>query len=240
MAVRIGTSGWVYRHWRGPFYPPSLPARDWFGFYAARFDTVEINNSFYRLPTEAAVDGWRAQAPSGFVYAMKASRYLTHMKKLGDPADPLERILGRARRLGAHLGPLLYQLPPRWHCDPERLSRFVDDLPADLMHVLEFRDPSWCNDEIREILERRGIGWCIHDMAGFDCFPWVTGRIAFFRFHGPRKYAGRYDRGFLAERAAMIRDIQAGGRDVYAYFNNDEGGNAVFNALELRDLVGQI
>src|SRR4051812_42016429 len=116
-AVRIGTSGWIYRHWKGLFYPEALPAARWFGHYAARFDTVEINNTFYRLPSPEAFDAWREQAPPGFLYAVKGSRYLTHMKKLGDPREPLDRLLGRARRLGKHLGPVLYQLPPHWGRD---------------------------------------------------------------------------------------------------------------------------
>jgi uncharacterized protein YecE (DUF72 family) len=127
--VRIGTSGWIYKHWRGVFYPERLPAREWFAFYARSFDTVEINNTFYRLPSPAAFAAWHDQAPPGFVYAVKASRYLTHMKKLKDPADALERILGRARLLGPYLGPVLYQLPPHWRCDLDRLREFLAALP---------------------------------------------------------------------------------------------------------------
>lgn len=235
--LHIGTSGWVYPHWRGVVYPPQLHQKDWFAFYARHFDTVEINNSFYRLPTEAAVEQWRAQAPPDFVYAMKASRYLTHMKKLNEPLDPLARILGRARILGPHLGPVLYQLPPHWKCNLDRLGQFVAGLPTDLQHVIEFRDPTWCHEDVRRLLQRAGVNYCMHDMKGFDCFPWVTGRIAFIRFHGPMKYAGSYSRDHLVEWAQRIRAMRADGHDVYAYFNNDQGGNAVFNALELKSLV---
>ena len=137
--VRVGTSGWIYKHWRGLFYPERLSARRWFAFYAERFDTVEINNTFYRLPAAGVFAEWRGQAPPGFLYAVKASRFLTHMKKLKDPEEPLETILGRARGLGPHLGPVLYQLPPHWGCDAARLEQFIVRLPRDLTHVFAAR-----------------------------------------------------------------------------------------------------
>jgi uncharacterized protein YecE (DUF72 family) len=141
--LRIGTSGWNYRHWRGVFYPPDLPVKKWFAFYQRFFDTVEINNTFYRLPAARVFEEWRRQAPTGFIYAVKASRFLTQRKKLKDPEQPLENILGRARHLGSRLGPILYQLPGRWHCNVQRLRDFFACLPGDLEHVFEFRDPSW-------------------------------------------------------------------------------------------------
>src|SRR5438270_10452997 len=156
-AVRIGCSGWQYKHWRGDFYPADLPVGRWLDFYAAHFDTVEINNSFYRLPERTVFEAWRRRAPPGFLYAVKASRYLTHMKKLKDPAEPLANILGRARQLGAHLGPILYQLPPHWHCDLARFEQFLAQLPPDLNHVFEFRDPSWCTEQARALLTQTGM-----------------------------------------------------------------------------------
>ncbi len=143
MAVRIGTSGWVYKHWREVFYPPDLPARAWFTFYAREFHTVEINNSFYRLPSPEMFDAWRNQAPPGFLYAVKASRYITHMKKLKDPKEPLHEFITRAQHLGHTLGPILYQLPPHWRVNLERLEQFLALLPAGYRHVIEFRDASW-------------------------------------------------------------------------------------------------
>src|SRR5262245_45772957 len=238
--VRIGTSGWNYGHWRGVFYPAKLPVKAWFAHYARHFNTVEINNTFYRLPSEAAFPAWREQAPPGFLYAAKASRFLTHRKKLKDPEAPLETILGRLRALGPHLGPVLYQLPPSWRCDLPRLRHFLGLLPRDLTHVLEFRDPSWCNDDVRALLAAAGAGYCIHDMRGFDCPAWVTATTVYIRFHGPTdvRYAGRYDRAFLRDWASRIDAWRQDGHTVYAYFNNDASGHAVENARELLELVG--
>src|SRR5205823_147352 len=147
-SIRIGCSGWQYQHWRGDFYPAGLPAARWFDHYAAQFDTVEINNTFYRLPEGATFDGWRKRAPRGFLFAVKASRYLTHMKKLKDPRAPLALFFSRARRLGSTLGPVLYQLPPRWAANVDRLQTFLRLLPKRRRHAVEFRDPSWYSQEV--------------------------------------------------------------------------------------------
>ncbi len=237
--LRIGTSGWIYRHWRGLFYPPKLPARRWFESYAQHFDTVEINNSFYRLPSEAAFEQWKQQAPPGFLYAVKASRFLTHMKKLRDPADSLDRILSGARLLGDRLGPVLYQLPPYWKCNLPRLEEFVALLPHDLIHVFEFRDPSWYNDDVRHVLSEHDLGFCIHDLRGSGSPCWVTGRAVYMRFHGPteKAYAGCYRPSQLERSAEQIHGYLDHGHDVYAYFNNDDRAYAVSNALALRDLL---
>jgi uncharacterized protein YecE (DUF72 family) len=239
--VRIGTSGWVYPHWRGVFYPHRLRVADWFAFHARHFDTVEINNTFYRLPSEEAFDLWEEQAPPGFVYAVKVSRFLTHRKKLKDPEGLLDTFLGLARRLKGHLGPLLYQLPPRWRCNVPRLRHFLGLLPGDLTHVFEFRDPSWCISEVRKLLEETGTGYCIHDMPGFDCPAWVTGRTIYLRFHGPgqKRYAGRYSRARLRDWAGRIDGYRRAGHDVFVYFNNDQAGHAVTNARELREALGE-
>ena len=238
--ARIGTSGWIYKHWRGVFYPPALPVSRWFSYYSQFLDSVEINNSFYRLPSEEAFAEWRRQAPRGFVYAVKASRFLTHMKKLKDPEQPLANVLGRARGLGAHLGPVLYQLPPRWGCNVERLREFIAHLPRDLTHVFEFRDPSWCNEEVRKLLTESQMSFCLHDMRGFSGPDWVTGPAVYIRFHGPTeaKYAGRYHRAHLQDWAGRIDAYRRSGRAVYAYFNNDGGGHAITNARQLKELLG--
>jgi len=237
--VRIGTSGWIYPHWRRTFYPPDVPESDWFSFYSRYFDTVEINNTFYRLPAAEVFAAWGRQAPSGFVYAVKASRFLTHLKKLKDPAAPLAKILGRAREMGPRLGPVLYQLPPHWHCDLDRLRQFIALLPRDLQHVFEFRDPSWHNEEVRSLLSETGMGFCIHDLGGCSCPLWITGQHVYLRFHGPTRvaYAGRYDLKQLRGWTGKIRQFRASGRDVYVYFNNDQNAYAVANARELRDLL---
>jgi uncharacterized protein YecE (DUF72 family) len=238
--VRIGTSGWVYKDWRGIFYPPKLPARSWFAYYAEHFDTVEINNTFYRLPPAETFTAWKRQAPPGFLYAVKASRFLTHQKKLKDPGEALVNILGQARHLGPHLGPILYQLPPYWRRDVARLREFISFLPLDMCHVFEFRDPSWFAPEVHDLLAETGMNFCIHDMAGSNCPSWATGDAAYVRFHGPteKKYVGRYERAHLAGWAETIRAWHAAGRDVYVYFNNDFSGHALTNANELREMVG--
>lgn len=237
--VRVGTSGWNYRHWRGPVYPPDLPVKKWLARYAETFDTVEVNNSFYRLPAEGTFRDWAAQVPPGFVFAVKASRYLTHMKKLKDPEEPLANVLGRARELGDRLGPVLYQLPPGWHVDVGRLRRFLALLPPDLTHVLEFRDPTWYADEVRAALDEHGAAFCIHDLRGEATPPWVTGPAVYVRFHGPtaRAYAGKYTLRELRTWAERIDGWRRAGLDVYAYFNNDDAGYAVTNARELRSLL---
>ncbi len=238
---RVGTSGWIYRHWRGVFYPPRLPMKDWFFHYARSFDTVEINNSFYRLPSEQAFTAWAKQAPPGFLYAVKASRFLTHMKKLKDAEEPLALILGRARLLGEHLGPILYQLPPHWHCDVARLRSFLKLLPPDLCHVLEFRDPSWYTDAVRDALTEHSVCFCIHDLRGAACPDWTTGPAVYVRFHGPteRAYAGGYPRTHLRRWAERLVDHRQAGRAVFAYFNNDDAGHAVADAALLRTLVSE-
>jgi uncharacterized protein YecE (DUF72 family) len=239
--VRVGTSGWVYRHWRGVFYPPCLRVGDWFAFYARHFDSVEINNTFYRLPSVPAVSAWKEQAPPGFLYAVKVSRFLTHRKKLRDTEGSLDTILGLARRLGKHLGPLLYQLPPRWRCDVPRLRDFIDLLPRDLTHVFEFRHRSWSNEEVRSLLAETGMSTCIHDMPGFACQEWVTARTVYLRFNGPgaQRYAGRYDRARLRDWAGRINSYRKAGHDVFAYFKNDVGGHAVTNAGQLKEELGE-
>jgi uncharacterized protein YecE (DUF72 family) len=252
MAV-VGTSGWVYRHWaNGVFYPAGLPTSRWFAHYVSVFNTVEINNTFYRLPSEAAFDHWREQAPPGFLYALKASRYLTHIRRLADCAEPLARFLERARRLGPALGPILYQLPPRWKANPARLEEFAVLLegmePArGPQHVFEFRDPRWFVEAVRNVLLRHGLSFCIYDLPGVQCPAWVTGPVVYMRFHGAgTRYGGRYSTEELAAWASRLRDLGAGAapqtgdgarRPVHAYFNNDAEGHAVANALELRAML---
>ena len=241
MSVRIGTSGWVYQHWRGLFYPHDLPQPEWFAHYAHQFDTVEVNNSFYRLPSEAAFDAWRKQAPPGFLYAVKASRYLTHMKKLKDPEEPLKLFFGRADRLGATLGPVLYQLPPRWRLDLPRFEHFLAALPPGHRHVVEFRETSWLTEPAFALLERHGVAHCLHDMRPLQVPLRVTAPLVYVRFHGDPThpaYLGNYDLPTLEDWAARIADWHGQGLDVYVYFNNDNRGYAIENARTLRGLLG--
>jgi uncharacterized protein YecE (DUF72 family) len=232
----IGTSGWVYPHWRGVFYPPRLAQAGWFEYYARYFDTVEINNTFYRLQAETAFDAWGRQAPAGFAYAVKANRYITHLRRLIDAAEPLARFLERARRIGPALGPILYQLPPRWHANLPRLEAFTALLPADLTQVFEFRDPSWFDPAVLELLRRRGLSFCIYHMVSLETPLASTARTIYVRMHGPR--GGDYDRTGLALWAERVRAWCAAGHEVYMYFNNDISGYAVRNALTIKELLG--
>jgi uncharacterized protein YecE (DUF72 family) len=238
MTIRIGTSGWVYMHWQGVFYPADLPQRDWFSFYARSFDTVEINNSFYRLPTVATFEAWRQQAPPEFLVAVKASRYLTHLKKLNDPEVPLSRFFEHAGCLEQTLGPVLYQLPPHWRVNISRFEHFLGALPAGTTHVIEFRDQSWLTEEVFQLMERHGVAHCIHDMHPLQVPYRVTARTVYIRFHGDMENYGDYRPATLATWAERIEDWNRRNLDVFAYFNNDIFGYAVKNALTLKSLLG--
>jgi uncharacterized protein YecE (DUF72 family) len=241
--AHIGCSGWHYKSWRGIVYPADLPTAGWLRAYTKRFHTVELNNSFYRLPSEETFAGWREQVPRGFVFAVKASRFLTHIKRLRDPEEPIERLLGHAKALGPTLGPLLYQIPPRWFPDAERLETFLAALPARiastsrhrLVHVLEVRDPQGYAPWVLELLQRYNVTLCVHDMRGSESPLTVVGPIVYVRFHGyGAKYGGSYPDAVLDEWAQWIRGALATGRDAYVYFNNDINGYAVYDAERLR------
>lgn len=233
----VGCSGWQYRHWRGDFYPPELPVRAWYDFYAERFDTVEINNTFYRLPDAAVFRSWRARAPSGFVFAVKASRFLTHMKKLKDPEAPLELFFSRARELGRALGPVLYQLPPRWPVNLDRLTTFLQALPRRRRHVLEFREPSWYRDDVFALMEKHGVALCLHDMHGSASGQLDVGPFVYVRFHGTERYSGSYSDDQLRRWADWLAARIGAGKQIYAYFNNDVGGHAPRDAVRLREML---
>ena len=233
--LHVGTSGWSYDPWVGPFYPATLAPGDRFAYYAEVFDTVEINNTFYGLPDEATVEAWRERAPDGFVYAMKASRYLTHMKKLNEPEEPLQTFLDRVRPLGPHLGPVLVQLAPNWHADRERLETFLALVPSDVRLALEFRDPSWHDDATYDTLRAHGAALCIYDDAGTVTPKEVTADFVYLRFHGTEEgYRGPYGREGLAPWAGAINTWLDQGRDVFAYFNNDADASAPGDARILK------
>jgi len=246
--AHVGCSGWHYEHWRGRVYDEHLPTSAWLGEYALRFATVEINNSFYRLPSEHTFASWREQVPRGFLFAVKASRFLTHIKRLRDPEEPLERFFAHARPLGPTLGPVLYQLPPRWFPDEERLRHFLDVLPERIapgsrhrvFHVLEFRDARGYEPWVIELLHDHGVAMCVHDMPGSASPLLVTGPILYLRLHGHgKKYGGSYPDAVLAEWAAWIARATASGRDAFVYFNNDMNGYAVSDATRLRAMLEQ-
>ena len=219
----------------GPFYPADLPHDRWFEHYSRDFDTVEINNTFYQQPDDETFDHWREQAPAGFLYAVKANRYLTHMKKLKDPRVPLERFLRGAQRLQGRLGPILYQLPPHWCKNLARLEAFVKVLPKQLKHVVEFRERDWLADDMYALLSEHDVSLCVHDMLRRHPRR-VTGPIVYVRFHGAgRTYGGKYRPSRLGSWGQWITE-QSRRRDVFAYFNNDENAHAVRNARELREI----
>ena len=234
--MRIGCSGWQYRHWQGSFYPTALSAAGWLEYYATHFDTVEINNSFYRLPQAETFAEWRRRVPQSFIYALKASRYLTHLKKLKEPGPPVALFFSRARALGRRLGPVLYQLPPRWPRNLERLETFLRILPRRRLHAIEFRDPSWYCDETFELLDRYKAALCLHDMVRFATGRRLVGPFVYVRFHGPQPYTGRYSDQTLEAWAEWCAGCHHQGMPVYAYFNNDARGDAPRDALRLRRL----
>lgn len=235
--ARIGCSGWQYKHWRGDFYPADLPQTAWLEHYTRHFDTVELNNSFYRLPSAAAFQAWRIRTPARFLFAVKASRFLTHMKKLKDPEDPLKRLFTPAHQLGGKLGPVLYQLPPRWAYDRDRFELFLRALPKRRLHAVEFRDPGWYNGESFALLTRYGVALCLHDMRGSQSPRITVGPFIYVRFHGTERYTGRYPDEHLREWSAWLTDGTRRGLSVYAYFNNDSGGHAPRDARRLRDFM---
>lgn len=237
----IGTSGWHYDHWRGPFYPQDLPKTRWFRYYMERFRTVELNNSFYQQPKDKTWDGWREEAPPGFRFAVKANRYITHMKRFKDPEQPLARFLKGAERLKSYLGPVLFQTPPNFHRtgeNVERIEAFLKLLPRRHRHVFEFRHDSWFGEDTLDQLRRHHVGFCSYDMPDFDCPVTATAPYAYIRFHGSDEvYATNYTDEMLAGWTGQIKKLASGLDEVWIYFNNDAEGYAVANALKLREML---
>ncbi len=235
----IGTSGWSYDHWKDTVYPGDMRRDDWLHHYAGHLRTVEVNSTFYGVPAKASIESWLAATPPGFVFAVKASRYLTHMKKLKDPEAGLSNFLDAIRPLGPRLGPILFQLPPRWRCNPDRLAAFLDALSPAHRHAFEFRDPSWHVDEIAALLEGRNAAFCMFELAGARSPELVTADFTYIRLHGPgAAYRGNYGDHALARWAERIGRWRDNGIDVYCYFDNDEAGYAFRNAVRLAQLIG--
>lgn len=236
--ILVGTSGWHYDHWRGPFYPADLPAKGFLSYYQQYFQAVEINNSFYRLPTVEALTAWREGAPPGFRFAIKGSRVITHLKKLKDVEQTLATFLERVSLLGPTLGPLLFQLPPRWHRQPARLEAFLASLPPTYRSALEFRDVSWLVPEIYDLLRQYQAALCIYEFAGYQSPLEVTADFVYIRLHGPGgAYQGNYTANALQTWARRLQTWEAEGLDVYCFFDNDEAGFAAHNALTMRRLL---
>ncbi len=234
--VLVGTSGWHYAHWKSRFYPPQAPAADWLEVYARRFSAVEVNNSFYHLPESATIDGWRTATPPGFVFAVKAPRSITHLRKLRNCEAALTTFLTRLERFGRKLGPILFQLPPHWHANPRRLEDFLALLPENQRCAFELRDPDWHRDEVYAVLRARGAAFCIYDLKGFTAPLVTTADFVYLRLHGPTAapYAGSYNETSLRDWAAKAkRWSQREGRDVYIFFDNDEAAHAVRDAQSI-------
>lgn len=234
--VFIGTSGWHYKHWKGPFYPEKLPASRMLEFYTHRLLSVELNNTFYRLPTESAVDSWRDGTPDNFLFALKGSRFLTHMKKLKDPEPGIAKFFERADRLERKLGPIIFQLPPWWEANAERLDHFLSVLPKGNRYSLELRNPSWHTPEILGILRRHNAAYCIFEIAGQFSGIEITADFTYIRLHGPatNAYQGNYSDLALAQWAERLRHWRSELKTAYIYFDNDQDGYAICNALALQ------
>lgn len=236
--LHIGTSGWSYPHWKGPFYPAGAHDDALLELYADRLRTVEINSSFYGTPARETLLSWRDAVPRGFVFAVKANRFITHMKKLREPARTLRPFLESVAVLGERLGPILFQLPPHWHFDEMRLSGFLDALPGGYRYAFEFRDQSWWNPRTLRRLEEHEAAWCIFDLDGRLSPRKLTTDFVYVRLHGPDgPYRGRYDRQTLAGWAGAFSTWLRQGREIYCYFDNDDRGYAVLNACELASML---
>ncbi|GGM01807.1 histidine kinase [Streptomyces fumigatiscleroticus] len=232
MTLYVGTSGWQYKDWRGVLYPDGCPVRLWLEEYAARFATVESNAAFYRLPARETFEAWRERTPPGFVVAVKASRFLTHVKRLREPEEPVERLLGRAAGLGDRLGPVLLQLPPTLRADPGLLDACLACFPPGVRVAVEPRHESWWTPATREVLVARGAALCWADVLSRPVTPlWPTTGWGYVRFHQGRALPWpHYGRRALTTWAHRIAAAWPADADVYAYFNNDPGAAAVGDA----------
>ena len=233
-----GTSGWHYDDWKGRFYPKGLPKYKWLEFYSQHFTTVELNNTFYRLPTEKAFRNWYDSTPPDFVFAVKISRLITHIKRLKDTREALKNFMSRAALLKYKLGPVLYQLPPSLHRDDAKLEGFLSGLPTEIKHVIEFRHESWLTDEVYDILRRYHVGICVFDMPDLSCPLLATVDFAYIRFHGKDSlYSSSYSDEELADWAERIKKLAQNLDMVYIYFNNDIQGFALKNAETMMELL---
>ncbi len=237
--LRIGTSGWHYKHWLAVVYPPRIPTNKMLEVFTHNFDTVEVNNSFYQLPSVKTLDSWCATVPKQFRFAVKASRFITHNKKLKDPTRSFEKFFNRAELLGDKLGPILFQLPPRWKINIPRFESFLKALPKGNRYAFEFRDISWLTQPIYDLLREYNSAFCIHDFADMKIPREITADFTYVRFHGPTsvKYAGSYSVAQLRKWSSWIVEKRQSLHAIYVYFNNDPNGAAVQNALTLKRLA---
>ena len=234
-SIHIGTSGWSYESWKGSFYPENIAGTVMLQAYCKVFETVEINNTFYNMPSEKAVRGWHEVTPKQFLFAVKASRFITHQKKLKDPESSIHKFFQRVELLDDKLGPILFQLPPRWKANPERLKGLLDVLPHAHRYTFEFRDQSWLCDPVYDILQRHNVNLCFYDFRLFQPPEIVTGDFIYLRLHGPKRqaYSGSYSLAALGNYAEKIKRWRKQGHDVYCYFDNDQKACAPQDARSL-------
>jgi uncharacterized protein YecE (DUF72 family) len=233
--ILVGTSGWQYRDWRGRFYPDDLAQKDWLPYFSERFPVVEVNNTFYMLPKEETFVRWRESSADGFLFVIKASRYITHIRRLRECREPVSRMWARCRRLGKKLGPVLFQLPPNLRADPALLSDFLRVLPASMRAAFEFRHPSWGSEEVLDILDRSGCALVLADRPGWRVPDTITGAWGYVRFHQGRPSAPGYTRSKLRRFAGRLAAGPA--EETFVFFNNDQGGAAVRDARTLTELL---
>ncbi|MEW6686786.1 MAG: DUF72 domain-containing protein [Candidatus Edwardsbacteria bacterium] len=236
--IYIGTSGWVYEHWDGLFYPTGLSSEGKFAYYQEFFNTVEVNYSFYRLPSEKAIAHWKEITPPDFVFSLKASRNITHRGKLEKSGYFLRMFLNRVKPLGEKLGPILFQFPPNFKKDKDRLINFLNLLPSGLRTTIEFRNDSWNNPEIFDLLKEKMVAYCIISAPQLETRLEITALFVYIRLHGAKAwYASCYTDSELKWWAKKIKEILSDGLDVYIYFNNDFRAYAVKNALKLKEIM---
>jgi len=236
--IHVGTSGWYYDHWKGPFYPEDLPKKKFLEFYMKNFRSLEINSSFYHLPKSGTFQKWRDTAPPGFVFSVKASRYITHRKRLKDPDESLPPLLDRVEVLGEKLGPVLFQLPPSLPFDVDRFKAFLAALPQGFKYAFEFRNESWFDGKVYDMMSQEGVAFCMYELAGRISPKEITASFVYVRLHGPEgPYQGQYETHTLSGWAGDFSTWAGQGRDVYCYFDNDEAGYAAQDALRLQGML---
>jgi uncharacterized protein YecE (DUF72 family) len=235
----IGTSGWLYRNWIGDFYPADIKQKELFNYYQTQFKTVELNTTFYHLPKETTIQGWLEKAPEDFVYSLKASRFITHIKKLLDPLEPAKLFLDRIAPLGKKMGPILFQTPPSLGYNIERLKEILKILPKQYIYTFEFRNPSWFREETYQLFKEHNIALCIYDYRGYISPNVVTSNFLYIRLHGPtfQAYRGNYNDQKLERWVELISKANEEGRSAYCYFDNDAEGYAPHNAKRLEELL---
>lgn len=240
--IRIGTSGYHYKHWLGRYYPAGMKSNEMLAHYIRDFDTVELNNTFYQLPNETTFDAWRNNTPKDFLFAVKGSRFITHMIKLKDAERGLVNFLPRAERLRGKLGPILWQLPPGWKVNVERLEEFLALLPPEHRYTFEFRNETWLTDEVLAVLQKHNAAFCIYELAGYQSPLEITADWTYIRLHGPTqfKYQGSYSDEQLDLWAERIRAWSKKMKAIYVYFDNDDSAYAVYNAITLKRMLGRL